>query len=64
MSKVLNFIVKRLIQYIPMMFVVIVINFLLINLAPGDPTYILTGEIGDEEFIKATRARLGLDRPI
>jgi len=47
-----------------MIFVVIVINFMLINLAPGDPTYILAGEIGDEEFIKATRSRLGLDRPI
>jgi ABC-type dipeptide/oligopeptide/nickel transport system permease component len=29
----------------------------------GDPTYILVGEFGDEEFIRAAKARLGLDKP-
>jgi peptide/nickel transport system permease protein len=33
-------------------------------MAPGDPTYILVGEFGDEEFIRAAKARLGLDKPL
>lgn len=64
MSPLLAFIIKKLIQYIPMIFAVIVITFILVNMAPGDPTFILVGEVGDEEFVRATRARLGLDRPL
>lgn len=58
------FIVKKIIQYAFTVVAVIVLTFLLVNLAPGDPTFVLVGEVGDEQFIKAARERLGLDRPI
>jgi len=58
------FIFRRLLQYIPMILVVIVVTFLLVRLAPGDPTYILVGEVGDESFVRAARERLGLDKPL
>ncbi|MCX8193025.1 MAG: ABC transporter permease [Nitrososphaeria archaeon] len=64
MSPLLIFIIKRILQYVPMIFAVIIITFILVNLAPGDPTFILVGEVGDEEFVRAARARLGLDRPL
>ena len=64
MSPLLVFIIRRLIQYIPMILVVIIVTFLLVRLAPGDPTYILVGEVGDESFVRAARERLGLDKPL
>lgn len=63
MSPLLAFMIRKLLQYIPMIFGVIIITFILVNMAPGDPTFILVGEVGDEEFVRAARARLGLDKP-
>lgn len=64
MPPLLFFIIRRLIQYIPMILAVIIVTFLLVRLAPGDPTYILVGEVGDESFVRAARERLGLDKPL
>ncbi|MEM3397833.1 MAG: ABC transporter permease [Nitrososphaerota archaeon] len=64
MASLISFIIKKLVQYIPMMFAVIIITFILVNMAPGDPIFILVGEVGDEEFVRAARARLGLDKPL
>jgi peptide/nickel transport system permease protein len=64
MTQLLVFIIKRLTQYIPMILAVIIVTFLLVRLAPGDPTYILVGEVGDESFVRAARERLGLDKPL
>ncbi|MBS7649083.1 ABC transporter permease [Candidatus Bathyarchaeota archaeon] len=64
MSSFKFFIIKRILQYIPLIFVIVIVTFLLVHMAPGDPTYILVGEISDEEFIRAARARLGLDKPL
>jgi peptide/nickel transport system permease protein len=64
MSSFKAFIIKRILQYVPLILGVVIIIFLLVHMAPGDPTYILVGEISDEEFIRAARARLGLDKPL
>lgn len=58
------FIIKRILQYIPLIFGVVIFTFLLVHMAPGDPTYILVGEVSNEEFIRNARARLGLDKPL
>ena len=44
----------------------IVLNFLLIHLAPGDPALMLAGEAGgtSEETLRQIRADFGLDRPL
>jgi peptide/nickel transport system permease protein len=39
-------------------------TFVLIHLAPGDPTYILAGEGGDAAYYAQVRAQYGLDRPL
>jgi len=59
-----TFIIKRILQYVPLIFGIIIVAFALVHMAPGDPTYFLVGEISDEEFIRATRERLGLDKPL
>ncbi len=43
----------------------IVVNFLLIHLAPGDPISIHLGSLGtSQEYVQAVRERLGLDKPL
>jgi ABC-type dipeptide/oligopeptide/nickel transport system permease component len=43
----------------------IIVNFLLIHLAPGDPVTIFLGNLGtSQEYVQAVRERLGLDQPI
>lgn len=45
--------------------VVVVINFTIINLAPGDPTYILIGQTPvDKEYLDQVRKEYGLDKPL
>ena len=55
---------RRLIQVVPVGFGVILISFVLIQLAPGDPATVLAGEYADAKFVEALRAELGLDRSV
>lgn len=54
----------RVFQSILLILALIVVNFLLIHLAPGDPAQILAGQSGDEKYIEFIRAKFGLDRPL
>ncbi|HUH61011.1 MAG TPA: ABC transporter permease [Candidimonas sp.] len=47
-------------------FAVIVINFMLVRAAPGDPASILAGELGsaDAAFMEQVRKDYGLDKPL
>jgi peptide/nickel transport system permease protein len=59
------FLLRRVIQSVPLILVVIVINFILIHLAPGDPVDMLTGQMDTTEQYRAElRAEFGLDRPL
>jgi peptide/nickel transport system permease protein len=59
------FILRRLAQLIPVIFVMLAINFALIHLAPGDPTLYIIGDApASEELMKEVRGRLGLDQPL
>lgn len=59
-------IVMRLLKAVIVLFLIVIFNFILIQLAPGDPAAILAGEAGatDEEFLRQLRERFGLDQPI
>ena len=56
--------VRRFIQSIILILLLIVINFFLIHLAPGDPVYYLAGQSGDEAYYQLIRAKFGLDQPL
>ncbi|MCW3473293.1 ABC transporter permease [Limobrevibacterium gyesilva] len=62
----LEFVVARLLKVVLVMFGIVVLNFFLVRLAPGDPATVLAGEAGavDPQFMSEVRARYGLDRPI
>lgn len=58
------FIFKRLGQALVAMFVVTLVVFLLIRLAPGDPAQLMLPDTASKEEIEALRIRLGLDRSL
>lgn len=64
--KTLSFILRRAIYCLILIITVIILNFLLIQLAPGDTVEVLVGEWGgaSEEVIAQVRAQYGLDRGI
>lgn len=62
----LRFILKRLAKSVVVLGVVVVLNFLLIHAAPGDPATVMAGEAGasDQVFVEQLRHQFGLDRPL
>ena len=58
------YVVRRLLQAVPLLLGVLVVTVTMIHIAPGDPVYILAGDGGDEEYYARMRAYYGLDRPL
>ena len=58
------FVVRRLLLAIPTLFGVLVVVFLLLYIAPGDPVMEMVGERADAETIARLRAELRLDDPV
>ena len=55
---------NRILATIPVLFLVSVIVFSLLFLAPGDPAAIIAGDQATEEMVAELRARLGFDQPV
>lgn len=56
---------QRLVQAIPLLLGVVVVNFTLIQLAPGDPATILIGDYpAPPEYVAQVRQEFGLDQPL
>ena len=58
------YLLRRILQIIPMLFGVGTITFLLIHLAPGDPIVALSGEFSTEAYQREVEAYYGLDRSL
>jgi peptide/nickel transport system permease protein len=58
-------IIRRLLAAVPIVLGIAVINFLLVNIVPGDAADVLAGEAGaaTPEFMDDLRRRYGLDQP-
>lgn len=54
----------RLAQVVPTCAGILLVGFLLIHLAPGDPVLALAGQNGDAEYYAFMRAKFGLDEPL
>jgi peptide/nickel transport system permease protein len=60
-----EYIVRRLLSMIPVLFLVSIISFSLVFVLPGDPVIAMLGEeAGNAETYRALRHELGLDRPV
>ena len=67
MSKAtLIFVLRRLLQVIPVVLAIAAFNFLLLKLAPGDAADIIAGQMGHAtvEFTQQLRREFGLDLPL
>jgi peptide/nickel transport system permease protein len=60
------YVIRRLLQAVPVVLAILVLNFLLLHLAPGDAAQVLAGEAGSAtpEYMAQLRQRFGLDRPL
>jgi peptide/nickel transport system permease protein len=54
----------RILQALPVIVIVSILAFLLINLLPGDPAVVIAGDQASPEAIEAVRHNLGLDKPL
>lgn len=64
--KSLDFVFQRLLKAAFVVLGVVILNFLLIHMAPGDPASVLAGEAGagDAKYIAQLRQQFGLDQPL
>ena len=58
-----KYIVRRLIQTIPVLIGVSILVFSLMYLIPGDPARIMAGEGASPQTIEQLREKLGLNKP-
>ncbi|WP_349359284.1 ABC transporter permease [Stappia sp.] len=61
-----SFLGRRLVKAVFILLAIVILNFLLVHAAPGDPAMVMAGEAGaaDEEFVAQLREQFGLDRPL
>ncbi|MFB6362880.1 ABC transporter permease subunit [Paenibacillus elgii] len=59
-----QYVLKRLVAVIPILFIVSVLVFLFIHLIPGDPARLVAGKEATLEDISRIQAELGLDKPL
>ena len=60
----ITFIIRRLVQAIPVMFLATVGVFLLLHLLPGDPAILMAGPDASPQMIEAVRNDMGLNEPL
>lgn len=59
-----KYILKRLLQLIPVVLGITFIIFVVLNLAPGDAAATILGPDATEEALAAKRAEMGIDQPV
>jgi ABC-type dipeptide/oligopeptide/nickel transport system permease component len=59
-----RFLLQRILLLIPTLFGVLLVTFLLLYVAPGDPVQAMVGERADPETLARLRAELRLDDPL
>ncbi len=59
-----RYVLRRLAQVVPTTAAILVLGFLLIHLAPGDPVLALAGQNGDAEYYAFVREKFGLDESL
>ena len=60
----LNYTVRRILQSIPILFVVLTLVFIIARVLPGDPAVAALGDYASKQAVNALRERMGLNAPI
>ncbi|MEJ7811301.1 MAG: ABC transporter permease [Gemmatimonadaceae bacterium] len=59
-----RFVLRRLLQVVPTVAGILLVSFVLVHAAPGDPVLALAGEHGDARYYADMRRHFGLDQPL
>jgi peptide/nickel transport system permease protein len=59
-----SYIMRRILQLVPVVLVIVVLNFVLIHLAPGDPAQMLAGEFATPEYVASLQESYGLNESL
>lgn len=59
-----RYLVRRLLLFVPTLWVAITLVFLIFRLVPGDPAELIAGELAPLEVVQAIRHQMGLDLPL
>ena len=59
-----RYVLRRLLQVLPAVAGILIVTFVIVHAAPGDPVVAVAGESGDQEYYQFMRAKFGLDRPL
>jgi peptide/nickel transport system permease protein len=61
-----RYVLNRLLHGLPIIFAIVIVNFFLIRLAPGDAAQVLAGEAGaaSAQYMEQIRHQFGLDQPL
>ena len=62
--RLIGYILRRLLQMIPVLIGITLIAFIFLKLLPGDPLMIMTGGKATPEMREALHKRFGLDKPL
>jgi peptide/nickel transport system permease protein len=55
---------RRALQMVPVLVAIVVINFVLVHAAPGDPAQVLAGPFATREYVEQLRHSYGLDQAL
>ncbi|MCG8639441.1 MAG: ABC transporter permease [Desulfobacterales bacterium] len=59
-----TYILKRIIQIVPVLFLIALMVFILLRLIPGDPVLVMVGDEAEPGMVEALRHEMGLDKPL
>jgi len=59
-----NYVVRRILQTIPILFIVLTLVFIVARVLPGDPAVAVLGDYASKEAVNALREQMGLNAPL
>lgn len=59
-----DYVLRRILQSIPILFVVLTLVFVVVRILPGDPAVAALGDYASKEAVEAFRERMGLNAPL
>ena len=60
----LNYIIRRILQSVPILFVVLTLVFVVVRILPGDPAVAALGDYASKDAVQALREKMGLNVPL
>ena len=60
----IGYIIRRILQTIPLLFAIVTIIFFALRMLPADPAMAVLGDQASEQSLRALREQMGLNRPL